>query len=106
RTIPGVALGQASAPLSVTPLDRAGPGEEGRATSGLQLFDVLGQAVGTGVGGAIVAGTADALGHRAGAALAFAFALLVSTIALLAGVRPPPRLRGHEPPAPGPAAPE
>ena len=64
--IGGFGMGQAYAPLSVTTLDRAAPGQEGRATSGLQLFDVLGQAVGTGVGGAIVAGSADGLGHRAG----------------------------------------
>jgi MFS family permease len=95
--IAGFGIGQAYAPLSVTTLDRASPGQEGRATSGLQLFDVLGQAVGTGVAGAIVAGTADGLGHRTGVALAFGFALVVSVISLVAGARLPTRLIGHDP---------
>ena len=101
--IAGFGIGQAYAPLSVTTLDRASPGEEGRATSGLQLLDVLGQAVGTGVGGAIVAGSADGLGHRDGVALAFGFALLVSVVALVAGARLPTRLLAHQPTDPIPA---
>ncbi len=103
--IGGFGIGQAYAPLSVTTLDRAARGEEGRATSGLQLFDVLGQAVGTGVAGAIVAGTADGLGHRVGVALAFGFALVVSAISLLAGARLPSRLIGGEAAGSPPTAP-
>ncbi|HEY6501163.1 MAG TPA: MFS transporter [Streptosporangiaceae bacterium] len=103
--IAGFGMGQAYAPLSVTTLDRAGPGQEGRATSGLQLLDVLGQAVGTGVGGAIVAGSADGIGHRAGVALAFGFALVVSMVSLLAGARLPTRLLGREAAGPQPAGP-
>ena len=98
--IAGFGIGQAYAPLSVTTLDRAAPGQEGRATSGLQLFDVLGQAIGTGVAGAIVAGTADGLGHRNGVALAFAFALVVSVVSLLAGARLPSRLLAGQPAEP------
>jgi MFS family permease len=94
--IAGFGIGQAYAPLSVTTLDRATRGQEGRATSALQLFDVLGQAVGTGVAGAIVAGAARGLGHRDGVALAFGFALFVSVISVLAGVRLPSRLTGPE----------
>jgi MFS family permease len=97
----GFGIGQAYAPLSVTTLDRATPGREGRATSGLQLLDVLGQAIGTGVAGAIVAGGADGLGRRAGVALAFGFALVVSVASVLAGARLPGRLTGPgEDPAP------
>jgi MFS family permease len=94
--IGGFGIGQAYAPLSVTTLDRATRGQEGRATSALQLFDVLGQAIGTGVAGAIVAGAARGLGHRDGVALAFGFALFVSVISILAGVRLPSRLTGPE----------
>lgn len=102
--IAGFGIGQAYAPLSVTTLDRAAPGQEGRATSGLQLFDVLGQAIGTGVAGAIVAGAAGAVGHRLALALAFAFALAVSVAAVLAGARLPSQLTGPEPsPEPGPS---
>ena len=53
--IAGAGMGLAYAPLSLTTLDRATPGAEGKATSALQLCDVLGQAIGTGVAGAIVA---------------------------------------------------
>ena len=94
--IGGFGIGQAYSPLSVTTLDRATRGQEGRATSALQLFDVLGQAVGTGVAGAIVAGAARGLGHRDGVALAFGFALFVSVVSILAGVRLPSRLTGPE----------
>ncbi len=94
--IGGFGIGQAYSPLSVTTLDRAARGQEGRATSALQLFDVLGQAVGTGVAGAIVAGAARGLGHRDGVAMAFGFALFVSVISVLVGVRLPSRLTGPE----------
>jgi MFS family permease len=84
--VAGGGIGTAYAPLSVTALDRAAPGEEGRATSALQLCDVLGQALGTGVAGAIVAaGT----GHGTAALLAFSFALAVALIAITAGTRLP-----------------
>ena len=48
-------MGLGVAPLSVTVLGAAPPGEEGAASAALQLSDVLGTAIGTGVGGAIVA---------------------------------------------------
>jgi hypothetical protein len=86
----------AYAPLSVTTLDRATVGEEGRATSALQLCDVLGQAIGTGVAGAIVAAVLAGPGHRAAVALAFSFAVAVAVIALAAGLRLPDRLTGPE----------
>ena len=94
--VAGAGIGLAYAPLSVTALDRAAPGEEGRVTSGLQLCDVLGQALGTGVAGAIVAVAAGALDHRAGVALAFAAALAVGVVALAVGARLPARLTGSE----------
>src|ERR1700678_2987007 len=53
----GAGIGTAYAPLSVTTLDLAAAGEEGRATSSLQLCDVLGQAIRTGAAGGIVGGT-------------------------------------------------
>jgi MFS family permease len=86
----GGGIGTAYAPLSVTTLDRAAPGEEGRATSALQLCDVLGQALGTGVAGAIVA--AAGIGHGTGVALAFSFAIAVALIGIVAGARLPGQL--------------
>jgi MFS family permease len=76
----GGGIGTAYAPLSVTTLDRAAAGEEGRATSALQLCDVLGQALGTGIAGAIVAAATMGTGHGAGAARAFSFAIAVALI--------------------------
>ncbi len=88
----GAGIGTAYAPLSVTTLDRAAPGEEGRATSALQLCDVLGQALGTGVAGAIVAAAATGIGHGTGVALAFSFAIAVALIGVVAGTRLPRQL--------------
>jgi MFS family permease len=89
--VAGGGIGTAYAPLSVTTLDRAAPGEEGRATSSLQLCDVLGQAVGTGVAGAILAAAAR-LGHGPGVALALAFAFAVAVAAVIVGARLPAQL--------------
>jgi MFS family permease len=87
----GAGIGTAYSPLSVTTLDVAAAGEEGRATSALQLCDVLGQAIGTGVAGAIVAATSRT-GHGSGVALAFAFAIAVALAGVVAGARLPRRL--------------
>jgi MFS family permease len=89
--VAGAGIGTAYSPLSVTTLDRAAPGEEGRATSALQLCDVLGQAIGTGVAGAIVA-AGSRIGHGPGVALAFSFAIAVALIAVIVGARLPGRL--------------
>jgi MFS family permease len=88
----GGGIGTAYAPLSVTTLDRAAAGEEGRATSALQLCDVLGQALGTGVAGAIVATATTGIGHGLGAALAFSFAIAVALVGIIAGTRLPGQL--------------
>jgi MFS family permease len=87
----GAGIGTAYAPLSVTTLDLAAAGEEGRATSALQLCDVLGQAIGTGVAGAIVAGTSR-IGHRPGVALAFSFAIAVAVGGIFVGAWLPGQL--------------
>ena len=105
--VAGAGMGLAYAPLSVATLDRAPAGEEGRVTSGLQLCDVLGQAIGTGVAGAIVAATAGGLGHRPGVALAFSFGIVISVTGLIVAARLPDRLIGAEkngPPEPVPEA--
>ena len=90
--VAGLGIGTAYAPLSVTTLDRAAPGEEGRATSALQLCDVLGQAIGTGVAGAIVGAAAAGMGHGTGVVLAFSFGIVVALIAVIVGARLPSRL--------------
>jgi MFS family permease len=92
--IAGAGIGTAYAPLSVTTLDRAAEGEEGRATSALQLCDVLGQALGTGVAGAIVAAAAAGMGHGPAVALAFSFAIAVALTGVIVGARLPGQLTG------------
>ncbi|CAB4323115.1 MAG: MFS transporter [Actinobacteria bacterium] len=52
--IAGFGIGLAYAPLSLVTLAVAPKGEEGRATAGLQLSDMLGTALGTGVAGAVL----------------------------------------------------
>ena len=59
----GLGMGMAYSPLSVVTLARADPDRQGEATSSLQLTDVLGYALGTGVAGAIVT-LGDPLGHE------------------------------------------
>jgi MFS family permease len=92
--IAGGGIGTAYAPLTVTTLDLAAAGEEGRATSALQLCDVLGQALGTGVAGSIVAAAATGIGHRPGVALAFSFGIVVALTAVIVGARLPGQLTG------------
>ena len=94
--IAGAGIGLAYAPLSLATLDRATSGAEGKATSALQLCDVLGQAIGTGVAGAIVAVAISGLGHRSAVALAFYFGMAVGLIALFVGARVPERLLGSK----------
>jgi MFS family permease len=97
----GAGIGTAYAPLSVTTLDRAAAGEEGRATSALQLCDVLGQALGTGIAGAIVAAAATGLGHGPGVALAFLFGIAVALTAVIVGARLPSQLTSRVEREPG-----
>jgi MFS family permease len=92
----GAGIGTAYAPLSVTTLDRAAAGEEGRATSALQLCDVLGQAIGIGVAGAIVTATSR-IGHGPGVALAFSFAIAVAVGGIIVGARLPGQLTSRSP---------
>jgi MFS family permease len=94
----GGGIGTAYSPLSVTTLDRAAAGEEGRATSALQLCDVLGQALGTGVAGAIVAAATAGTGHRSGAALAFSFGIAVAVGGVIIGRRLPDQLTSSRSP--------
>jgi MFS family permease len=90
--IAGGGMGLAYSPLSLTTLDRAQAGQAGRATSGLQVSDTLGEALGTGGAGAIVAAVAALLGSRIGVALAFSLGAGVGLIALFTSGRLPARL--------------
>ena len=88
--IAGLGMGLSYSPLAIVVLAEASPETQGAATSGLQLSDVLGTAVGTGIGGAFVAA-----GHRlgwqgwVGLAGAFAVAVLAAAIGSLLASRLP-----------------
>jgi MFS family permease len=80
-TVAGLGMGLAYAPISLMMLQKAPPGQEGRASASLNLADVLGTAIGIGVGGAAVAAAA---GHdlALGITAAFAAAAAVGLVAL------------------------
>ncbi|HEX2578350.1 MAG TPA: MFS transporter, partial [Aquihabitans sp.] len=77
----GAGMGLSYSPLSVTVLAAATPGEEGRASAALQLSDTLGVAVGTGIGGAIVA-LGDGRGWAVSSSTAIVFGVSVAVTAL------------------------
>jgi len=79
-TVAGLGMGLAYAPLSLMMLQKALPGQEGQASASLNLADVLGTALGIGVGGAGVAAAAGTL--RLGLVAAFAIPAAVGLAAL------------------------
>ncbi len=70
--VAGLGIGLGYAPLSSVALADAESGREGVASSSLQLTDVLGMALGTGIGGVVVS-TGDRLGAATGVTLAVVF---------------------------------
>ena len=93
----GLGMGIAYGPLSVTALGLAEPGREGEATASLQLTDVLGVSMGTGLAGVFVA-LGEGRGWTVGSSLTVAFS--VTLVVALAGVLAAGRL-----PAPSPTDP-
>ncbi len=91
--VAGLGMGMAYSPLSLTVLAAARPGEEGSASAALQLSDTLGVAVGTGLGGSIVAlGDARGWAVSSGVAVVFVASLVVLVGGLLAAGRLPERV--------------
>jgi MFS family permease len=80
-TVAGLGMGLAYAPLSLMMLHKAQPGQEGQASASLNLADVLGTALGIGVGGAAVAAAAGG-DLRLGITAAFSIAAAVGIMAL------------------------
>ena len=77
-------------PITLMMMRAAPPGREGWASASLNLADVLGIALGVGIGGAAVA--AVSRGSRAiadGVVIAFAMAALAAVVALLLAGRLP-----------------
>jgi MFS family permease len=96
-TIGGLGMGLSYAPISVTVLGTAAPGQEGRASASLQLTDVLGVALGTGLAGVFVA-LGDGRDWATGSSLTIAFVitLAVAVGGVLAAGRLPRHLPGVE----------
>jgi MFS family permease len=88
-SIAGFGIGLSYSALSVIVLGLAEPGREGSASSSLQLTDVLGVSLGTGLGGAFVA-LGESRGWPTRSALELAFA--VTLVAALAGIAAARRL--------------
>jgi MFS family permease len=94
-SLAGLGIGLSYAPISVTVLGLASAGREGEASSSLQLTDVLGVSLGTGLGGAFVAlGETRGWPTRSGLELTFAVTLAVSVLGVLAARRLPDHLPG------------
>jgi MFS family permease len=96
-TVAGAGMGLAYAPISLMMLREAPAGREGWASASLNLADVLGTAIGIGIGGAAVAAVVRAGQPVAtGVAIAFAVAVAVAAAGLVVTRRLPV---GHLPPA-------
>lgn len=95
--IAGLGMGLAYSTISLLVLETAPAGQEGGATSAMQLANVLATAIGTGAGGAIVSAT-SVEGHASAPGLAAQNALMIGVVALaaLAALRVPSRRPGAE----------
>jgi MFS family permease len=97
-TVAGLGMGLAYAPISLMMLRQAPPGQEGRVSASLNLADVLGTALGIGVGGAAVAASADG-DLRLGVMAAFGAAAVAGIVALAVTGRLPGSTGAAPPPA-------
>jgi MFS family permease len=96
-TVAGLGMGLGYAPTTLMMLRLAPPGREGRASASLSLADVLGTALGIGVGGAAVAAWAGRQLHM-GVTVAFAIAAAMGVVALVVSRRLPPGTSTSPPP--------
>jgi MFS family permease len=94
-TVAGLGMGLSYAPISVTVLGTAAPGQEGRASASLQLTDVLGVSMGTGLVGVFVAvGEGRGWATSSSLTLGFLLTLAVAVGGVAAAGRLPRRLPG------------
>jgi len=82
--LPGIGMGCMYSAVKLVVLRGSGPAEQGSASSALQLSDILGTALGTGVAGAITAAGERVGGDGLGVALAVVFG--VSLVSALLGM--------------------
>jgi MFS family permease len=96
-TVGGLGMGLAYAPISLMMLQKAPPGREGWASASLNLADVLGTAIGIGVGGAAVAAAAGPDLHL-GLTAAFGITAAVAVAAVMVTGRLPSGTTSAPPP--------
>ena len=93
--VAALGMGFAYSPLSVTVLASATRGREGEASAALQLSDTLGVAVGTGLGGAVVAvGAARGWAVNSTTSIVFVLSLVMAMVVVAASRRLPVSLPG------------
>ena len=92
-SVAGLGMGLAYSPISVVVLGLADPGHEGAAAASVQLCDVLGTALGTGVSGAALAfGESQGWAISSALRIAFAVTLVVALLGVAAAQRLPAEL--------------
>ena len=82
-SVAGFGMGLAYAPLSAASLSQCEPGREGAATSALQLSDVTGVTVGTGLAGVLLASDVWDGSLGAGLAAVWSFATAVAVLGVI-----------------------
>jgi MFS family permease len=78
--VAGLGIGLAFSTISLVVLETAPPGQEGTASSAMQLANMLGVALGTGIGGVIIG---DAGGSAAGAGVAAQAGIFVQDLLMI-----------------------
>ena len=92
--IAGLGIGMSFSTNSLVVIEMAPRGQEGSASASLQLASALGVALGTGLGGVIIAATNAGVGPRTGITIQSALMIGVIVIGMLAGLRLPRRAGG------------
>jgi MFS family permease len=91
--VAGLGIGLVFSPLTLTVLGSAPPGRQGAAAAALELSGVLGVALGTGIGGALVALAASmSWSERRGVLAVDLVTMVVALAAFVASVRLPRRV--------------
>ncbi|HEX6553371.1 MAG TPA: MFS transporter [Ktedonobacteraceae bacterium] len=94
----GLGMGLAYSTVSLVVLETAPTGQEGSATASMELASVLGSALGTGLGGVIIAFTAaTGSSPRSGIAAVDILVIAVTGLAILTAIRLPGRPRQTAP---------
>jgi MFS family permease len=90
--VSGLGMGLAYSTVSLVVLETAPPGQEGSATASMELASVLGSALGTGLGGVIIAfAVAAGSSPRSGIAAVDILVIAITGLAILTATRLPGR---------------